>query len=791
MGRTSKFSFPLPGRRHAAVKEIIPTPFAPSSNAGPSLSKAQRVLGTGDLNIGSPIKEEEVSWKCPPSRSSRISISISESTNDNESVHESFAERWENESGIYPKGKRLHGKASSTLLGQTYHAESNATASSVGRRLQHEDSSSTMKSHYDRQKSPLSISQQTSASSTRDAALRKGFPPVIQRSPLLQVEASIDPYEVQFTQVVRPATKGSDRGMDKATGKRNRRKKPVKLQLDLSLLFPRPRRHGGKSPDSASSMLSTSSMSTNASHTPSEPARSKKLSKSKTKSKESFQSQGMSIRTNDTRGSESQRQATSNLYNLHDHYEQGIASPRMSQIPESRVPSNRAASQRNKEDIMLFRHDSSATRLTIHSKKPSIGTNPGTPGREPFSWKNVRSSLAPQGRDVPAMPFPQRTAAKPASITSRASKTSKTSRHTSASGISNSDLQLKSVLSLSSDSEEDNWEQDDAMRNAGMSNGGSGWGQSKGLSHGMRERTREDRSYQLPPTGGLSPRSQASERPSGSFTVQGAAHLAVPGNYSAPLSPPWTEPREDSSGSSLNYQTHRKKPSQPKEKKSSKKSSSLASVRSSHPQQPTPPLSPTSMDLGEISERASRFMAVTRQEEALLEALRMKRARMKEKIIEEHEIRKSPPRSHGRANDGYLEPSSLNTPHSLPDERQRILRYLDSPQPKPRRPAEPLPELNDFLNFGSNDSTPRASFAAPMAKVRAETTPRIRNHNAPRTPPSSVRLSAVGVEDFNTRQPENRRKKRSNEGVRFAEDTKPQSHQGYLVDEETEFMYSY
>jgi hypothetical protein len=788
MGRTSKFSFPLPGRRHATVKDVPAPPLTPLSIGGSNhLSKAQRILGTSDINVASPSIEEEASWKYPPSRSSRISISISESTNDNESVPESFAERWENESGIFPKGRRVHGKASSTLLGQTYNPDASTSAPSVGRRLRHEDSSSTMRSHYDRQKSPLSISQQTSASSTRDAALRKGFAPVIQRSPLLQVEASIDPYELQFAQVVRPPTKGNDRAMENISKEKESRKKPAKL--DLSMLFPRARRHGGKSPDSASTTPSTSSMSTSNSHTPTESMRSKKLSKSKTKSKDSLQSHTTSLRTNDTRESEPHRQAAADLYNLHDHYKQAIASPRMSQIPESRVASNRGLPQR-KDDVMLFRHDSSATRLTIHSKKPSTGTNPGTPGREPFSWRNVRSSMGPQGQE--SVPFPQpKVAPKPASIKSRASKTSKTSRRTNASGISNSDLQLKSVLSLSSDSEEDNWEQE-AMRGALLGHGNGSWGQANGISHASREKAKNERAYQLPATGGLSPRSQGSGRPSAPSSVHGSAYLAVPGNYTAPLSPPWTEPREDSSTSSLNYQSHRKNPSSSKEMKTSKKSSSLASVRSANSQQPTPPLSPTSMELGEVTDRASRFMAVTRQEEALLEALRMKRARMREKIIEEHEIRKSPPRTHDRANDGYLEPSSLNTAHNLPDERQRILRYLETPQPKSRRAVEPLPDMKDYLAFGSDDgSTPRGSFAASTPKTRPDSVPRNRNIRTPQTPPSSVRLSAVGVAGFNSRQPENGKKKRNNDGVRFVDDPRSQPHPSTFADEDLEYMYNY
>ncbi|EQB51899.1 hypothetical protein CGLO_08522 [Colletotrichum gloeosporioides Cg-14] len=61
--------------------------------------------------------------------------------------------------------------------------------------------------------------------------------------------------------------------------------------------------------------------------------------------------------------------------------------------------------------------------------------------------------------------------------------------------------------------------------------------------------------------------------------------------------------------------------------------------------QPTPPLSPTSVETFSTSTESidaqggsdSRFMAVTRQEEMLLAALRMKRARMRESVLAEYE----------------------------------------------------------------------------------------------------------------------------------------------------------
>jgi hypothetical protein len=85
--------------------------------------------------------------------------------------------------------------------------------------LEREPSSSTLRSYYDRTKSPLAVSQQTSASSARDFALRKGCPPVI---PGLRSDMSGAPKA--------GSAPFSSRGPPK--------KRPSRL--DFSMLFPKP-----------------------------------------------------------------------------------------------------------------------------------------------------------------------------------------------------------------------------------------------------------------------------------------------------------------------------------------------------------------------------------------------------------------------------------------------------------------------------------------------------------------------------------------------------------------------
>lgn len=89
-------------------------------------------------------------------------------------------------------------QGSSPLLGEQYMFRSingGAFSNASSPPARHAESSSTLRSHYDPKKSPLSISQQTSASSARDMALRKGFPPVSNPLSLSAVEAikSIEP----------------------------------------------------------------------------------------------------------------------------------------------------------------------------------------------------------------------------------------------------------------------------------------------------------------------------------------------------------------------------------------------------------------------------------------------------------------------------------------------------------------------------------------------------------------------------------------------------------------------
>ncbi|KAK8084253.1 hypothetical protein PG997_005524 [Apiospora hydei] len=189
MGHKSKFTFPVPGRK--------PKPSPPSTRAGPALTKAERILGTGGINVDNSIRSPPQPWDAK----SGISISISESSDgyatvqtglgirtdddydDNATAGTSYGQQqnaqcpWDLESDIIPRQLRtahsndhanpLRQQKSAATIGQDYR-DATTTASTAMRR---QSNASTIFTHYDPHQVPLSISQQTSSS-----AMAKGLP---------------------------------------------------------------------------------------------------------------------------------------------------------------------------------------------------------------------------------------------------------------------------------------------------------------------------------------------------------------------------------------------------------------------------------------------------------------------------------------------------------------------------------------------------------------------------------------------------------------------------------------
>lgn len=509
---------------------------------------------------------------------------------------------------------------------------------------------------------------------------------------------------------------------------------------------------------------------------------SRKLKKSN--SKESMQSRKESIRSTRSTNSHDaeQRQTNGTLDSIYDHYEHmPVRTPHMDRIPETRVL-----------DTGLRSQSSSHVSSNQMSSRDSYSS---TTEHQPFSWKNVRASMI----------SPPCESSSAASISSR---NTRTSRHTNSSILSNSDLQEKSVLSLSSDSEDDTSDRE-AVKSL------------RDLEQSSRRTAETSRGSALP---GANPRLQSKQH-SGGLTTRSqsktssnkeTSYLEVPGARSSNsrVSGTRTQPeKERVIPPALQKEQQR---SSQKEKRVSRAASSTKSERSL--QQPTPPTSPTSVEFRQTSDRSSRFMVVTKQEEALLEALRQKRARMREKIIEEHETAKapSPPRipqrSASRAISGSRNSttSSLNTVRGASQSKQKlsskVLLYLDTPASETQfiDAAEPSPDLSDmgdFLSYGDTDedSTPRSSWVPPkrgQPRPDSLVSPQSKfERYSPMTPPSAARLSAVGVgvggykDDRRTSQALVPKKR--NTGVKFLDhESRSVNAQDFLLDEnESEVLW--
>ncbi|KAI1419853.1 hypothetical protein F5Y12DRAFT_720251 [Xylaria sp. FL1777] len=186
-GIKSKFKFPVPGR--SGKKQQVQT----VSVSGP-LSKAQRILGAGGINTGSSRLTVDPGRSWETSSTGGISISISESS-ASQATHDTGVERedgrkmlWDEESAIIPRpirsahssGPRGIATGRSPFNGRNESRDNITNVSSRGRRL----SSSTVDTHYDSAKMPLAISQQTS-----NSAMAKGLPTKVTE--LLDMDGSL------------------------------------------------------------------------------------------------------------------------------------------------------------------------------------------------------------------------------------------------------------------------------------------------------------------------------------------------------------------------------------------------------------------------------------------------------------------------------------------------------------------------------------------------------------------------------------------------------------------------
>ncbi|KAI1799036.1 hypothetical protein F4811DRAFT_565922 [Daldinia bambusicola] len=679
MGHKSKFTFPVPGR---SVRQ-------PPAVAVPnSLSKAERILGTGGHNLGSPTGTRDPNRAWETESTGGISISISESSASQSGVLDEEEEgysrtaygrnRWEEESEALPQrlrstkgffSREVKPKRSAVTLGAR--SRDALVDESNSHRPQ---TSSTVHSHYESDKVPLSISQQTS-----NSAMAKGLP--TKASALLDIDGAL-------YGKVQP-----------------QKKKPSKLDFAKLRLRTRREHHAdtnGVGPVLGNSyVMKSPSLMSHASHSaisltrsPTSPGGSEKTPKPNLIA----QSQPIETSTRPSRSNVISNAST--LHQLYDHYEQmSFRDPdTLHEEDEEEEIGNKG--HVNREHLLPRTYEPTVSDV---SREDMITPLPNSSLRDPNSrWNHSRNTSQASKATVTRAETPSTLQIRPssrndyaASVSSRHTRTSKATP--SVMSTVDSDRQQQSVLSLTdSESEEgetaysgpgsslrsyENSFRDDAsvassqqQRSNSRLSGGSHSTNPKGASYAQLN------DYLAIPH--ASPKTKASRSPSTNSTISTATRVSSPIHHQDPqqltrgsvstvntlgsvLSPtysnhthysvqearavaftPYASTAEAASSVSVDQvpiSLNRAAPQQARQR---------GSQNSHASDQPTPPLSPNSVDFYRKSPDSSRrestaskasemqngrMMAVTKQEEMLLAALRKKRARMRENIIAELE----------------------------------------------------------------------------------------------------------------------------------------------------------
>ena len=229
MGGSSKFSLPLSGRKARSQKvdgAVVDVP--PPMTSHSTLSKAERLLGAAGLPGQSPQLRPQTSMPLLE-RPSYASLAVSEI---------SVANISESDKRSNSTVRRVSNSRPHPLRSQAPNDfavapdEDSGRAESIHSRstwqLKSQESSSTLKSYYDPKKSPMAVSRQTSDSVVRDMSPRQGKPPVIRTIPNAYANAPV------------PRTMGENGAEDIApTVPLSRKRKPARL--DFSRMFQKPK----------------------------------------------------------------------------------------------------------------------------------------------------------------------------------------------------------------------------------------------------------------------------------------------------------------------------------------------------------------------------------------------------------------------------------------------------------------------------------------------------------------------------------------------------------------------
>ncbi|RYP90482.1 hypothetical protein DL770_003393 [Monosporascus sp. CRB-9-2] len=688
MGHKSKFTFPLPRRK---PKEL-PTISTP-------LTKAQKILGNGEINVGSLTVPKSNFRAWDEWSTGGISVSVSESSagqaandkghgvveeHDDDATEMNYGHAvWENESGVIPWTLRgAHGSQETALKEKkstgsfrTDYIDVTTDASSLRRR----QSSSTIHTHYEKANMPLSISQQTS-----NSAIARGLP--AKAKALLDVDGA-------FPDGSHNKKKPSRLDFSLLTGKGRKQQRSRTSQV-------RPTLRNNHATESRS-VVSLNSESVQPYH------KGHHLPKNVAKSPP-----GGGFGSNlALTGSSRLRAIDDTTRQLYDHYEQMLDMHAEFLDEES-------------SDLVL---ESSREELSNSDRKPSAPLTmpskpvPKGPG---VSWARNRSNSQDSEVIATGTTGPLGQASNlptkndyASSISSHYTRTSKASR--TDKSLLESDRQITSVLSLSdSDSDEDGILS--APKSSPTSQQSFHDGSSVSTRHrppgSTRQSVTESRAsnksqmsgfaqlndYLTIPNGAPKAPSTRTRSNSTIRSNQASTNAASASQTSAPSPQPsrLSDQSTRTTNSYTQYGQLRDSEYTVREAKAvsfrplastaeaatlvssievmssqhhgmtPKRTATRSSQYSRSSDQPTPPMSPVSSNSVEFYLRSpesvrkdsvasdgesnnARFMAVTRQEEMLLAALRKKRARMRENIIAELE-------DEGRGSEGSVRSGDLS-----------------------------------------------------------------------------------------------------------------------------------
>ncbi|CAK7229140.1 hypothetical protein SCUCBS95973_007119 [Sporothrix curviconia] len=704
-----RFSFPVPGRRHKQESAAV---------LSPPLNKVQKLLGSSQINIDSafPIATADVSRHWDTVSNSCISVNISDSafTYDDETQVGALPS--------LPEGMVVGGSNGGRLLedGEDFEEESGVLPREYGERdedehsvtdassLRRKQSSSTIISYYDKSKVPLGISQQTSSS-----AMAKGLPK--KASSLLDIDGSI-------SQASRPKKKPSKLDLSKmfASRKSSSASSTLNLSAERGLVL---------SPDMVTRSPSFMSISPLEYLTrPHSGHRSDRRLRPTTRgsNREELELSGSISPRQKSSGSNQRHVATSQeaagLQNLYEHYEQMTFRNVFAEHDGNDALTGAATPVESEDDMTSPLSPTEVPQIyqDVADNTNAADQYPSQMTREVPLYKDISAYL---GGYANADAIPQiETSRLPTiqapdgdcsdSISSRHTRTSKASKRTAYS-LLEIDLQQTSVLSLSSDSEDD-------FADSRPKTSSTSALPSPRLQPDIRSSHQEE-AYR--PTTSRSLSSTYSRTSSASVSTNSTAKPSMSDVWSPSCESRVSvaSNRTDSVISPVNYTVHEARAITLIPAQGASYNSAMSRSHTTSPEQLTPPLSPSSMDFmmrsnhtsiyggdqGSIRSAADsfstdssrsanagqgRFMAVTRQEELLLAALRKKRLRMRESMIAGFEEEQEKDKTTEQDSNGSHQPP--RPAHET--RRTSIDAVLELHSPQPRSVSLTSVSFNDF-----------------------------------------------------------------------------------------------